>query len=306
MHKRRIFAYLTAEDNKLTQINGLTHVIQSGAVYGLNGKIISESLRTNGIDRDLIISANKARLTIRERLTILVKAIYRQRVDLSADYCGPHFSQFGHFLTESLSRIPTNRKKIKKVLFHPYDGDKNFQDINDYQRELLDLLDIKKVKIIKKSRIAFNIKIHAEQVVLNQKISSHAVQVWKTIVNNSRPGRYSPKNHKIFLSRKELHPSLKRVDEEIEQKTEKNYEQQGFLVIHPEKLFIREQIQLINSATMIAGFSGSALHLSVFCKPNTLIIEIGDQRSPTIPNSHQQNICDELGLKHKFIPYEVN
>lgn len=135
----------------------------------------------------------------------------------------PHFSQFGHFLTETLTRIPISQKKIKQVLFHSYDGDSNYSKIIKYQKELLDLLNIARV--------------------------------------------------------------------------ENTY---------PEELSINEQINIINSAQTIAGFSGSALHLSIFSEPGTKIIELGDKRSPQTPNTHQINICKALGLIHEFHSYEVS
>ena len=58
------------------------------------------------------------------------------------------------------------------------------------------------------------------------------------------------------------------------------FNKKGFVIIYPEELSINEQINIINSAKTIAGFSGSALHLSIFSEPGTKIW-IGRQEKPT-------------------------
>lgn len=305
MTTRLPFAFITSNQNIMKEINGLTHVIQSAAVYDFGGYLVRESLRTNGVNGDLIVNKSPKRLSKLQKLKIILKAVYKKQLYVNTFYCGPHFFQFGHFLTETLTRIPISQKQIKQVLFHSYDGDHNYSKIIKYQKELLDLLNIVNVKIIDSPAVVINLKVQHENVVLNGSINESAVAVWRSIVKNTKIVPQKT-NTKIFLSRSKIDKSLKRVNESYEAHYEDNFQQKGFEIIYPEYLSINEQINIINSAQTIAGFSGSALHLSIFSEPGTKIIELGDKRSPQTPNTHQINICKALGLIHEFHSYEVS
>ena len=68
------------------------------------------------------------------------------------------------------------------------------------------------------------------------------------------------------------------------------FRSRGFHVVAPETLSIEEQIHLVRGADVLAGWSGSALHLGAFAPASTRILELGDMRSGGSPVPQQQVI----------------
>lgn len=74
-----------------------------------------------------------------------------------------------------------------------------------------------------------------------------------------------------------------------------------FTVVHPETLGVDEQIRLAAGAEVIAGPSGTALHLAAFARHDTRVLELGDPRSPGgLPN--QQAIAAVKGQPYAAVP----
>jgi capsular polysaccharide biosynthesis protein len=58
-------------------------------------------------------------------------------------------------------------------------------------------------------------------------------------------------------------------------------ERAGFTLVQPEKLSMPAQLALFETATMIVGEYGSALHNSIFAEPGTIICALrGNSRHP--------------------------
>ena len=103
---------------------------------------------------------------------------------------------------------------------------------------------------------------------------------------------------KIFLAR-----SNNRIPKGIYGVAETLFERHGFTVIRPERLSFAQQIALMRSAEILAGYSGSQLHNSIFCKPGTLVINLGDKKSPDYTLANQL-ICNSIsGSKGTHINY---
>jgi len=83
------------------------------------------------------------------------------------------------------------------------------------------------------------------------------------------------KQKKLFLGRD---PNIIRSDPELYQETLNFFQKQGFRNIMLRKYSFSEQISIMQNADIVAGFSGSQLHNSIFCKPNTMCINIGDTK----------------------------
>lgn len=71
---------------------------------------------------------------------------------------------------------------------------------------------------------------------------------------------------KVYLSRRRFKGGIKIYGED---KLEKTFKANGFKVIYPERLSLREQISYIKGAKEIASVMGSATHLSLFAKEGT-------------------------------------
>jgi len=78
----------------------------------------------------------------------------------------------------------------------------------------------------------------------------------------------------------------------------------GFIVIYPEQTKFEEQVLMCSKADVMAGFSGSALHNSVFMKEGSLVITIGSLEEQST-NSRNQIICDSLSkVQSEFIRFK--
>lgn len=79
-------------------------------------------------------------------------------------------------------------------------------------------------------------------------------------------------------------------------------EELGFKVIHPEQLDIEEQLKIAGDARILAGLSGSALHISAFSHPDTVTLEIGDFRTARRGVKMQEVIDGAIGRRSAFVP----
>jgi capsular polysaccharide biosynthesis protein len=72
-------------------------------------------------------------------------------------------------------------------------------------------------------------------------------------------------------------------------------------VVHPETLPITEQIELVRGARVLAGLSGSALHLSAFAEPGTQVLTVGDRRDLGKPMPAQTMLDEACGHRSMFV-----
>ena len=73
----------------------------------------------------------------------------------------------------------------------------------------------------------------------------------------------------------------------------------GFEVVRPETMSVREQIQLFSSSEIIVGVHGAALAFTVFCHPQTTVIEIHPES--TLEKRHYLHMAHCVGYKfHRF------
>ncbi len=88
----------------------------------------------------------------------------------------------------------------------------------------------------------------------------------------------------IYLSRSSFHGGnagarRARTDQARDARLDAIFAEAGFRIVHPETLPIGQQIEMVRGAQVLAGLSGSALHLSAFAEPGTRVLIVGDRRS---------------------------
>jgi Capsular polysaccharide biosynthesis protein len=79
-------------------------------------------------------------------------------------------------------------------------------------------------------------------------------------------------NLKLYFSRSKLGMHQKKAFNEAE--VEKIFQKFGFKIIFPEKLSLYQQVELLDNAKIIAGCNGSGLHMGIFLRPGSKIIEL--------------------------------
>jgi capsular polysaccharide biosynthesis protein len=83
-------------------------------------------------------------------------------------------------------------------------------------------------------------------------------------------------------------------------------EAQGFRCLYPETLSFPDQVRSLSTASVVAGFAGSQLHNSIFCPRESIIIGIGDQRTPDYPLIFQ-GLCGDIAKNtYHHINYTEN
>lgn len=235
-------------------------------------------------------------------------------------YAGHWFPHFGHFLLETLTNLwpdPTTLALDGVVAHRGYRGDLApagsglglaAPEPPSWQRELLRLagygdLELRKVRG-RPARVE-QLLVPARPVVLKSWAKPPAVEVWRRIAGAVEPGP----DKRVFLSRKLFHADRHgdrrrvRVREGWDDKLECVFDRADFRVVHPETLPMVEQIAIARGATVLAGSSGSALHLAAFADPGTRVLEVGDTRSDRAPMPAQGVIDAACGHLSAFVAY---
>jgi hypothetical protein len=184
--KRLIIGIATASSPKLET----DKIVQVGAIYSLFGNIVTESLRESGLDGDSITNANPVRLTARKVLKILIRCILTRSIILNSYYLGPWFSNFGHFLLESITRMNASIAVSRyKLLFHTMDSSIAHQKIFQYQEKLLSTIgiDSNRVKIlINNPVLIFNSIIVSGNAIFPRELKPPALEIINLIKRSNK------------------------------------------------------------------------------------------------------------------------
>ena len=198
-------------------------------------------------------------------------------------YAGHLFDHYGHFITEGLGRLylvnrPTN---FKKILFHPFIfGNVSPRNpLKEFQRIIFSSLGIpeRKVEVISTAMRFEEIWIPEQAWPINKCPHPVMRRLYAKIRRNLRNKyeKFSELSNcdKIFIARR---GNLRSSRNEV---VEKLFRDCGFEVLEPQNLKFSEQVKYYANAKVIAGFCGSGLHNIIFCPPNAVLIEIGDERN---------------------------
>lgn len=185
----------------------------------------------------------------------------------TAVYVGSPSLQYGHFITEFISRLwflsNTSLDYSGKLLVHsPYDIDFIFG--HAWVHEIVSSLGLKKNDFIC-PKLPFRIR---ELVVPTPAFceDSYVYRAFPRICHEIRNalGSIKPTHKKIYLSRSKLKSgTVKILNENI---LEEHLCRNGFEVVHPETLSITSQISLFDPGNFVTGILGSAFHSSIFSK----------------------------------------
>jgi len=209
----------------------------TGGVYTSDGRFVEDSLLERG------------------RPAELQKTV--EHLSETYIYGGCLFGHFGHFIWESLSRLYTFRKcKEYPILFiSPNDIVFNVQEM--FFKSLGVNNEIRLVKI----------QTSVENLIYSSPGSSiNPLYITDEQINSLKYFRFlknvgdNSSEEKIWVSRSKLTFGMI-VNELI---IEKVLSKIGYKIIHPESLPLSEQVRLISTADIVAGFDGSAFFSILF------------------------------------------
>jgi capsular polysaccharide biosynthesis protein len=190
-------------------------------------------------------------------------------------YCGHFHGHFGHFLIETLPELYRARTLMTggKYLFHPFEWQSARVNLTfSYVQEALSLLGISpdELSFVEHDCVVEAVEVHPRRVVPNHSMDDSCVDVYRFMAGRVEAARGC--GEKIFMSRSRIPDSRGN-----EPAFDAQMQQLGYTVIHPEELPLREQIAVVKSARTLAGFDGSALHLSVFMAAGGVVEIIGNR-----------------------------
>jgi hypothetical protein len=223
-------------------------------------------------------------------------------------YLGHYTTHYGHFLLETLSRFWVFDMNIKydRLIFQPFVH--SVPKISSFSpaKICFECFNIQhgEILVIKKKSRFENLVVPTMLLRINNEASEEQALIYQKIIEYCRCYEYLCKlsPSRIYLSRKKRRS--KRCSIVNEDEVEKLFISLDFTVVYPEKISFEKQVTMYNRADIVSGFSGSAMHNSVFMREGSLVITIGTSREGSTPHRNQV-ICDSLSkVQSEFIRFE--
>lgn len=202
---------------------------------------------------------------------------------------GTLFFHFGHFLTESLSRLwGAEGSGATSILFAPKSLlGKRPEGLSGWQRQILD-----RMGVTLPVRILYD---HAEVEELivpgpgfGLGVMARGTDEFRAMARRMTPPVQPVAGRKLYLSRSALPKKTGSVLGEAA--LERRLEAEGFEIFHPQQHSIDAQLAAFRSASHLLGPDGSAFHLAGFVAAPQQRFTLIKRRSA----DDYRNICDQL------------
>lgn len=284
--------------------------VMSGAVHDASGRLVPASQRWWDGDRAAPVAGDPDEVRVPDRAP---------RLDGTWLYAGHWALHFGHFVVEVLSNLwPEPPADLQGLVAHrtfrgpltppPAGPGPQPMDLRPWQADLLALAGYGGLEVqVVRHRAARVERLVVPQrpVVLKSWAAPPAVALWRRV---SEAVGERGDHERVFLSRTGFHAQATsdrrdRSDAAWDAHLDAAFAAAGFHVVRPETMRIAEQLAVVRGAAVLAGSSGSALHLSAFAQPGTHVLEIGDDRSPERPMASQRMVDAACGHRTAFVGY---
>lgn len=280
-----------------------------GAVYRSDGGLVRASQRCWAGDPMAPISADPPQIT--------VDPDRGRRLEGRWIYAGHWPRHFGHFFLEMLSSLwpdPAETRVEGLIAHRRFHGDIPLPgrtrraeeiELRDWEQEFLELAGYGGLPVVEVQTAPAHVEtllVPSRPVVLKSWAWPRAVELWQRVAAGVEAGD----DRRVFLSRRLFHEERQhkekraRSDRSWDRRLEKIFSAFGFRIVYPETLPLREQLSIVRGADVLAGPSGSALHLSAFARPGTKVLEVGDLRSESVALSTQRMIDAACGHSVAF------
>ena len=218
-----------------------------------------------------------------------------QHIPETVVYGGLYIDHFGHFLSECLSRLwwyAENKDSNLKCVFIS-----SANKIDDKFIELLGILGIPGSNIVLcQEPTQFDAVIVPEQ---SYHIGGGYTEKARMIYNIFRDSE-NPKNYeKVYLT-KTKYPGTDAINEDY---FESFFESQGYKIVSPEILSVKEQIALMAGVKQLACVSGTLGHQIVFCQDEVEILILNKNEHPLVTQCWMNQLRK---AKSAFIDVSVN
>lgn len=170
-------------------------------------------------------------------------------------YAGHIINQFGHFLVDTLSKLWFAKERPDLPIVWM-----NNTRYKNWQAEILSLVGIKNKAIFLEEPTEFG-KVHLPETGFN--FESYYTAQFDAFLSQVTPSEVVP-GRRCWLSRSALPADSGAVlGEEI---IEAEAERLGWIIYHPQNYSVTDQLNFLSSCEDIAGWSGSAFHVSVLLR----------------------------------------
>jgi capsular polysaccharide biosynthesis protein len=280
-----------------------------GAVHTRDGDLVESSQRAGGTGGDLVLTVNPQHLTAEE-----LKEAANHPVRGSWLYAGTWMHGFGHFIVETLPTLwpllpdAGEAGGVRGVVAHRFTSRRRHAWQEDLVRPLVGDRDI---HVVDATPATYErLLVPSRPYLYESAISPRAAEVWDWVARTVAPAP-APHMPRIFLSRTRFIDSLPK-DAPARARAYSNtsavddlFRQRGFSVVFPEDLAVTDQIALVRDAEIVAGPSGSALHLAAFMRSGR-VIELGDSRSATDFVTTQRAIAAVKDQLVVHVPFQAD
>lgn len=268
-----------------------------GAIYDKNGRILFMSTRVGGVGGDKVTSVDPLMVGSATRETAALS-----RISGTTIYLGNFMSHYGHFITESMSRmwsLFSVESHFDHYAYFPFVFDGGEIVLSDFHKYFFELLQVPLNKLLFLSDPVIFDRVVVPQAawVINRFCLPQSLRPMYGAIRKKHEGDAG--FDRIFLSRFPR-PGLRFTDTAA---VEALFASHGFEILFPESMEIAEQLRAYANCRVMAGFSGTALHNCVFAREGTCVIELCDPRWPDGPIAMQMTCNGLAGVLGTHIPY---
>ena len=276
--------------------NAFVVTISGGRVWGINGSVITHNdklLDDCSPEFDSILSNHS--IFNQWRLPSI-----QYKNEIVAVLAAPGGEGYFHWMFDVLPRLGIldqagfdNKNSIDKFVVNPL--------LSKFHQETLDYLGITQDKLIV-TNDHFHLKANQLVVPSLAGKSGHFPKFSCEFLRNSFLSVATATNNKksskrIYVARGNVNKRKVINESELIDFLTK----EGFEVVAMDKLSLREQISLFNSATIIVSPHGAALTNLVFCQPSTKVIEL---YNPNYMNGCYWHLSSQVGLSYHYLAGE--
>lgn len=189
-------------------------------------------------------------------------------IDSDVLFLGNLHHHFGHVLLERMTRawalLDGRYKNMKCAVLYSRAAD----PLPEYYLEFLAALGLRRDDIIVVRRPTRFKNVYVPEI---SKSPDYTTDAFADTFDAIADAVVSTKIYdKVYVSRS----ALKTRRTFGEAAVQSIFERNGFHIIYPETMPIREQIAIVKNCRMLAGCAGTALHLALFMKPGGTVVQI--------------------------------
>jgi hypothetical protein len=213
-----------------------------------------------------------------------------------AIYAGPLYFHFGHFLLESLARSWYTRRHPDLPLVWAGQHDWQTVQLRPWQTEILDILEIRNPTGIAADPTRFPV-LHVPDIGYRYDDRFHPEHA-EFLARYRGPDQ--ARGSRLWVSRSKIGSDARNLNSEA---TERRLADAGWTIAYPELLTVREQLDHLCRAEVVAGEEGSAFHTAM------LLRDVSSKRFRVFrrhgaEHGNMRTVGDARGLDQTFYSLE--